>query len=170
MSRLRACTPHPVLSLASNGPCSLYQCPVGTADTDRSPSSKCVACDGKSGFADATGLTVCKRVTLCGAGEFQASGATPKSDAVCLKCPEGFYNAQISGTCIKATDCSFGAFQASAPTATSNRVCKDCEAGKYKDVRGNEGECQSVTASCPAGFEVTRQPSLTNDRKWANKL
>jgi hypothetical protein len=154
-----------MLLTGSNGPCALYQCPAGTADTDRSATTKCASCDGKSGYSDVAGLVACKPVTVCGAGAFQASGATSKTDAVCLECPEGFYNPKEGGSCVKSADCGLGEYQATVPTTTSNRVCKSCEDGTYKDVRGNEAECQKVTPSCPAGFQVSRKPSLTNDRK-----
>eukprot|EP00050_Salpingoeca_kvevrii_P011277 m.14163 g.14163 ORF g.14163 m.14163 type:complete len:2985 (-) comp3348_c0_seq1:299-9253(-) len=87
--------------------------------------AQCENCLLGSTYLDEPGMTECKAVSVCGAGEFTEMGATRSSDRVCTPCPAGTFQDEIGqASCKPWSVCDAGFVEEIAPTIESDRVCR----------------------------------------------
>eukprot|EP00051_Salpingoeca_urceolata_P027566 m.482070 g.482070 ORF g.482070 m.482070 type:complete len:3234 (-) comp22424_c0_seq1:122-9823(-) len=158
------CGPGVYAPTGSEGNCEEHFCPLGTVDDDSLPSTECVPCDGEDEYADELGLTVCKDVTLCPAGETEVVPPSAIADRVCTPCDaSSFKPAEGNGDCTPIKNCAPGEYIKTPHSLTSDRVCEPCPDGTYQSL-ANQDSCIDHSPSCPAGTEQANAPSAQLDR------
>ncbi len=112
----------------------------------------------------------CRKLTICGANEFEQSPPRPDQDRVCGKataCGAGEYEkapptAESNRVCSAWTACGAGTFVSNQAAAKADRVCSPCAAGTFSSAL-NAAACTPWTP-CKSGETESVAPGATSDR------
>lgn len=117
------------------------KCPAGSVCNN----CKMVPCVAGTNYADQLGLTTCKPISYCKAGEKMTAAPIDSNNTVCEYCEAGTFQSRVAHlepSCMSWRTCSAGTFEEVGGSPTSDRVCGTCTIGisYFEGVSQGKGE------------------------------
>ncbi|KJE95894.1 hypothetical protein CAOG_06288 [Capsaspora owczarzaki ATCC 30864] len=135
------CSRGQYLPAGSKGPCSSFNCSIGTVDHDSNPATACLVA-GPGNDATSSGLygPIANFKVVAGRYDHDSNSSTPSiacpagnyapvGSTTCTPCSAGTWDHDGSSAtaCVACTACTPGStYESTTCTATTNRVCSTC--------------------------------------------